>query len=78
SMPCSHVDCQHNDEETDFTRMTYDSPAFNKFEVAPYMLGALKRIQSLYQQARVNTTDTYTRNFYDYQLLLIKQALEVK
>lgn len=80
SMPCSHYDCEHNNEveEADFTRMTYATPGFNKFEAAPYMLGALKKIQTLYQQARVNTTDTYTRNFYDYQLLLIKQALEIK
>jgi hypothetical protein len=42
------------------------------------MLGSLKKIQALYQQARANATDSETRNFYDYQLLLIKQALEVK
>ena len=80
TLPCSHYACQHNEdnEADDFTRMTYDTPGFNKFEAAPYMLGALKKIQVLYQQARANTTDSYTRNFYDYQLLLIKQALEVK
>jgi hypothetical protein len=80
SMPCSHYACQHDGEvETDsFTRMTYTTTAFNKFEAAPYMLGSLKKIQALYQQARANATDSETRNFYDYQLLLIKQALEVK
>lgn len=80
SMPCSHYACQHNDDNgiDNFSRTTYNTPEFNKFEVAPYMLGTLKKIQTLYQQARANTTDSYTRNFYDYQLLLIKQALEIK
>ena len=80
SMPCSHYACQHDEVENadSFSRMTYTTTAFNKFEAAPYMLGALKKIQTLYQQARANTSDSETRNFYDYQLLLIKQALEVK
>lgn len=78
ALPCSHIGCDHNHEADDFSRSTYSTPAFDKFEAAPYMLGTLKRIQTLYQQARANATDSETRNFYDYQLLLIKQALDPK
>ncbi len=80
AMPCSHYGCNHHDDEfsDDFSRITINTPGFNKFEAAPYMLGALKKIQSIYRTARANTTDSETRNFYDYQLLLIEQALDPK
>lgn len=78
ALPCSHTACHHADESDNFSRSTYSTPSFSKFEAAPYLLGALKRIQNIYQQARANVTDSNTRNFYDYQLLLIKQALEAK
>lgn len=81
ALPCSHtLCCQHNnsDNATDFTRYTLATLTFDKNEVAPYMLGTLKTIRSIYQQARANTTDSNTRNFYDHQLLLIKQALDPK
>lgn len=82
ALACSHMNCTHGathlDECDNFTRMTRNTPAFNKFEAAPYLLGALKKIRSIYQQALANTTDSSTRNFYDYQLMLIKQALDPK
>lgn len=75
--PCSHAMCNHNDAEyqEEFSRSTRNTPAFNSFEAAPYALGALKRIQSIYRTARANTGNTETIRFYDYQLLLIDQAI---
>ena len=40
------------------------------------MLGALKRIETIYKQHRAATTDSDTRNFYDHQLRLIQQGLD--
>lgn len=80
ALPCSHTGCHHDSDEElaadEFSRSTYNTPAFNKFEAAPYMLGTLKKIQSIYRTARSATANVETRNFYDYQLLLIEQALD--
>lgn len=80
TLPCSHSMCEHNanDNAESFSRYTSRTPAFNESELAPYMLGTLRKIQSLYRTARSTTGDNETRNFYDYQLLLIEQALNVK
>lgn len=80
TLPCSHSMCEHNanDNAESFSRYTSRTPAFNESELAPYMLGTLRKIQSLYRTARSTTGDSETRNFYDYQLLLIEQALNVK
>ena len=78
TLPCSHALCQHNDEEEGFTRYTLKTPNFSNSEIAPYMLGTLRKIQSLYRTARTTTTDRETLNFYDYQLLLIEKALATK
>ena len=82
TLACSHTACAHDaahlDECDSFSRSTRNTAAFNKFEVAPYLLGALKKIRTIYQEARANTADSNTRNFYDYQLQLIKQALDPK
>lgn len=76
ALPCSHTLCERNAAETAFTRITISTPRFSKDELAPYMLGALKRIETIYKQHRAATADNDTRNFYDYQLLLIQQGLE--
>ena len=78
TLPCSHSMCQHNEAEDNFTRYTNKTPAFNSSEIAPYMLGTLRKIESLYRTARTTTADSETRNFYDYQLLLIKHALDAQ
>ena len=80
SFPCSHAlgQCDGAAESDSFTRYTINTPAFNNSEIAPYMLGTLRKIQSLYRSARTATGDSETRHFYDYQLLLIEHALEAK
>ncbi len=84
ALPCSH-NCQLDSEdlfqangENDFFRITLLAPRYAKEELAPYMLGALKKIQALYKQQRSSTTDADTRNFYDYQILKIEQAVNPK
>lgn len=76
ALPCSHTLCEKKAAETAFTRITFSTPKFSKEELAPYMLGALKRIEAIYKQHRAATTDSDTRNFYDHQLRLIQQGLD--
>ena len=37
------------------------------------MTAHLKKIESLYKQQRARTSDKTTRDFYDYQLMRIKE-----
>lgn len=76
ALPCSHTLCEKKAAETAFTRITFSTPKFSKDELAPYMLGALKRVETIYKQHRAATTDSDTRNFYDHQLRLIQQGLD--
>ncbi len=78
TLPCSHSMCAHHEEEEydNFSRYTSKTPALTPFQAAPYALGALKKIEQIYRTARASAPDSSTRNFYDYQLLLIQQAYE--
>ncbi len=70
--PCSHVLCHQAAEEESFTRITL-GPSMSTAEMAPHMTGALKKVLSLYKQKRAATTDSATRNFYDYQIITIEK-----
>ena len=48
-------------------------PGIPDTRIAPIMTAYLKKIEALYQQQRNRTSDTTTRDFYDYQILKIKE-----
>lgn len=66
-----------NAAEESFTRYNLGLPGIPQNEFAPIMLGRLMRIQQLYRTYRASATGT-TRDFYDYQLLLIERLLKNK
>ena len=73
-VPCSHAACPANrDEEISFLRINMGQPGIPDTRIAPIMTAYLKKIETLYQQQRNRTSDTTTRDFYDYQILKIKE-----
>ena len=73
-VPCSHAACLANrDEEISFLRINMGQPGIPDPRIAPIMTAYLKKIEALYQQQRNRTSDTTTRDFYDYQILKIKE-----
>ncbi len=73
-VPCSHTACEANrEEEVSFLRINMGQPGIANTRIAPLMTAHLKKIESLYKQQRARTNDKTTRDFYDYQLMQIKE-----
>ena len=73
SVPCN---CCHLDEQS-FTRYTLTVPSLPKDKLAPVMIGKLKQTQQTLK-ARSAGASADTKNFYDYQLILIERAFDNK
>uniref|UniRef100_A0AB33J8A0 Zinc-dependent metalloprotease n=1 Tax=Prevotella sp. GTC17259 TaxID=3236795 RepID=A0AB33J8A0_9BACT len=58
-----------------FMRIIYGLPSLSTDVMAPLMLNQLKKVRSLYGQKRA-TGDSKTRNFYEYQILMIDKLLK--
>lgn len=69
SLPCSHM---HGNS---FTRINFGLPTLSKDQLATVMVGRLNKIAQLYKSRRATSTGD-TRDFYDYQLLLIERAMK--
>ena len=73
SVPCN---CCHLEEQS-FTRYTLTAPSLSKDKLAPVMIGKLKQTQQTLK-ARSAGASADTKNFYDYQLILIERAFDNK
>ena len=71
ALPCSHV----HGHESSFTRINFGLPTLSKEQLAAVMTGRLNKIAQLYKSRRAASTGD-TRDFYDYQLLLIERTLK--
>jgi hypothetical protein len=60
----------------DFVRINFGVSALSKAQLGVIMTGRLKRVLQKYRQYRNTATGT-TRDFYDYEILLIERALSV-
>ncbi len=60
----------------DFVRINFGVSALSKTQLGVIMTGRLKRVLQKYRQYRNTATGT-TRDFYDYEILLIERALSV-
>ncbi len=71
SLPCSHS-YMNGDS---FTRINFGLPTLSKEQLAAVMVGRLNKIAQLYKSRRATSVGD-TRDFYDYQLLLIERTLK--
>ena len=71
ALPCSHV----HGHDSSFTRINFGLPTLSKEQLAAVMTGRLNKIAQLYKSRRAASTGD-TRDFYDYQLLLIERTLK--
>ncbi len=70
SFPCS-CGMAH---ESSFARLNFGLPTLPKAQIGAIMTGRLNKVLSLYK-ARRNGAKGSTRDFYDYQILLIERTL---
>ena len=61
----------------DFVRINFGVSSLSKPQMGAIMTGRLKRVLQKYKVFR-NTATGATRDYYDYQILLIEKALAVK
>jgi hypothetical protein len=61
---------------SDFVRLNMGVSSLSKSEMGAIMTGRLNQVLQLYRQYRNMATGS-TRDFYDYQILLIQRALAV-
>ncbi len=73
SFPCS---CGIKHEQS-FARINFSLPTLSKDELGAIMTGRLQKVLSLYK-ARRGTATGSTRDFYNYQILLIERTLAIK
>ncbi len=71
--PCS---CGLKHEQS-FARINFGLPTLSKDELGALMTGRLQKVLSLYKARRGAATGS-TRDFYDYQILLIERTLTTK
>ena len=67
--------CEYSDPHTSFVRINYGLPTLKEEIYKPLMLHQLKRVQALYRQKRASGNQA-TRNFYNYQLLMIDKLFK--
>lgn len=60
---------------TDFARINFGLPTLTKERIGAVMTGRLKKVLALYK-ARRGSASGSTRDFYDYQILLIERILQ--
>lgn len=60
-----------------FVRINFGVSSLSKSQMGAMMTGCLKRVQQKYRQYRATAVGS-SRDFYDYELLLIDRALAVK
>ena len=61
----------------DFARLNLGVSSLSKPQLGAIMMGRLKRVLQLYRQYR-NMASGSTRDYYDYQILLIERTLKVE
>mgnify|MGYP004696964199 FL=1 len=71
TLPCNYM--QH--EQTDFTRINMGGSTLSTTEVGALMLGRLQRILAKYRSYKASAVGS-TRDFYNYQILLIERLLK--
>ena len=67
--------CEYSDPNTSFVRINYGLPTLKEEIYKPLMLRQLKRVQALFRQKRASGNQA-TRNFYNYQLLMIDKLFK--
>lgn len=67
--------CEFCDPSTSFVRINYGLPVLKEEIFKPLMLQQLKKVLNLYRIKR-RTGDSKTRNFYEYQILVISKLLK--
>ncbi len=65
--------CAPGMQETSFTRINFGLPTLPKERMGALMAGRLREVLRLYKARRAQATGT-TRDFYDYQILLIERT----
>lgn len=71
SFPCS---CGMN-HSTEFARFNLGLPTLTKDQLGALMTGRLRKVLSLYKSRRASAVGS-TKDFYDYQILLIERIFE--
>jgi len=69
SFPCS-CGMSHGNE---FARINFGLPTLTKEQIGALMTGRLRKVLSLYKSRRAAATGS-TKDFYDYQILLIERT----
>lgn len=73
---CCHPLCAWTatDEARSFARINFGLPTLSKSQMGAVMTGCLRKVLQLYKNRRATATGD-TRDFYDYQILLIEKVL---
>lgn len=69
--------CGHTEEEHGFSRLGLGSATLSSSEMGAVMMGRLQRVLTRYKTYRASATGT-TRDFYNYQILLIERLFSTK
>jgi hypothetical protein len=76
--PKPMVTCNHSaNDDCSFTRINLSGSALDSAEAGALMLGQLQKVLTKYRSYRAATTGS-TRDFYNYQILLIERLLKNK
>lgn len=74
TLPEESFGCCALGPSTDFARINFGLPTLTKERMGAIMTGRLKKVLALYK-ARRGSASGSTRDFYDYQILLIERTL---
>lgn len=74
TLPEESFGCCALGPSTDFARINFGLPTLTKERMGAIMTGRLKKILALYKTRRGSASGS-TRDFYDYQILLIERTL---
>lgn len=76
---CCHPICSGaaREEEYSFLRINFGLPTLGKTQMGALMTGTLRKVLQLYKSRRASATGD-TRDFYDYQILLMEKTLSNK
>lgn len=72
TLPCGHTEAEHS-----FSRLGMPTATLTASELGSIMLGRLQKVLTRYKTYRAATSGT-TKDFYNYQILLIERLLTTK
>lgn len=76
SLPCNHPECNADGQEHSFLRINFGLPVLRSTQLNTIMSAQLKKALQAYRAKRLTSTDTKTKSYYDFQIMMMEKVFK--